>query len=76
MNIYVFGNVLEDYTPGQAVIAAETLEQAQALACEKFGFGDTVENFLAEEPGFCMPTGTYPTSGVEAGVLHYVYGGG
>lgn len=79
MQIYVFEDVLCDYTSGMAVIAAESLEQAQAIAFKEFGWHDTIEEFLERggEGGFQKPAGVYPMpEGTAAGVLHHVYGGG
>ena len=79
MFIFVFEDVLTDYTSGMAVIAAESLRQAQELAHAEFGGRfDTLEQFLEDDDGegFRRETACYPTQGVSAGVLHYVYGGG
>lgn len=80
MYMFVFENVLCDYTDGMALIAAPDLQTAQELAFERFGFHwqeTTVEQFLDKETGFQQPTGRYPlTEGSLPGVLHHVYGGG
>ena len=75
MFIYVFEDVLIDYTAGLVVIRAESLEQAQELARVEFGRWDSMDKFLANEDGFVTPAGCYPVPYDEARVLHYVYGG-
>ena len=77
MFIFVFEDVLCDYTSGMAVIAAESLRHAQELAHAEFGARfNYLEDFLNEEDGFRDAVAQYPTQGVPAGALHYVYGGG
>lgn len=77
MFIFVFEDVLSDYTGGMAVIAAESQRHAQELAHAEFGRRfDKLEEFLNEEAGFLQEVSCYPTQGVPAGVLHHVYGGG
>ena len=77
MFIFVFENVLTDFTSGLVVIAAESLRQAQELAYAEFGYRwETVEQFLNDDEGFRREAACYPTQGVAAGVLHHVYGGG
>ena len=80
MNLYVFEEVLTDYTDGMVMIAEHTLEDAQAIAFEQFGHkwrDNTLEEFLQNQEGFRVPTGVYPLAeNVKPGVLHFVYGGG
>ena len=78
MKMFVFDNVLHDYTSGMCMIVAESLEQAQRLAFERFARPSwrkrTFEEFR-EESGFGSCQGEYEVQGVEAGIKHYVYGG-
>lgn len=77
MQMFIFEDVLVDYTGGMAVIAAQDLQAAQALAFAKFGHRGTLEQFLEEQDGFNTPAGQYAVAdGVVPGVLHHVFGGG
>lgn len=78
MNIYIFENVLSDYTAGMAVIAAESLIQAQELAHREFGWtASSVEDFVQRNSGWQEAASTFAVTGnVKAGILHHVYGGG
>lgn len=77
MYMFVFDNVLQDYTLGMALISASDLESAQQIAFKRFGYSSTLEKFLDSNPGFRKPAGQYPlASDTEPGVMHYVYGGG
>lgn len=78
MKMFVFEDVLHDYTSGMCMIVAESLEQAQKLAFECFGDDwrkQTFEEFR-KESGFGSCEGEYAVEGVEEGIKHYVYGGG
>lgn len=78
LNLYVFEGVLTDYTDGIAMIAAETLEQAQDFARAEFSSCKTVAAFLAHRAvgGFEAPAAVYwAVGGAEPGVRHFVYGG-
>jgi hypothetical protein len=78
MNLYVFQEVLSDYTSGMAIISAETLEQAQQIAYTEFSWAEDadVSGFLTREPGFRVPVATYSVgSDVVAGVRHVIWGG-
>lgn len=78
MNLYVFEDVLQDYTSGMVVLAAADLAGAQAVAFAQYNHRRdyTLADFLVEEPGFQKPTGVYPMAeSVPAGLLHEVYGG-
>jgi hypothetical protein len=79
MNMYVFEDVLWDYTSGMVVIAAEDLVEAQVIAFEEYNYrkGDTLADFLEKQGGFNKADGVYPlAAGVNKGVLHSVHGGG
>lgn len=79
LQMYVFEDVLYDYTGGMAMIAEYTLEDAQALAFEEFGLSyrdNTLEEFLDRDSGFREPAGVYPLLEGTPGVKHFVYGGG
>lgn len=69
MQMFVFEDVLYDYTAGMVVIAARNLERAREIAREQY------EHFQ-NEPGWQRPTGVYGATGIEReGVLHEVFGG-
>lgn len=74
MNLYVFEDVLTNYTSGMVVVAAESVEEAIRLSFEELGHGNMegwIENQFDREP-----TAVYPLpSGHQAGVLHHVFGG-
>lgn len=79
MKMFVFEDVLWDYTSGMVVIAAEDLLEAQVIAYEEYNYrkGDTLADFLERQGGFALAAGVYPLAeGVNKGVLHSVYGGG
>ena len=78
LKMYVFEDVLYDYTGGMAMIAEYSLEDAQALAFERFAHprDNTLEEFLNRDSGFREPAGVYPLAEGSPGVMHYVYGGG
>lgn len=79
MNMYVFEDVLWDYTSGMVVIAAEDLVEAQVIAYEEYNYrkDDTLADFLEKQGGFALAAGVYPLApGVNKGVLHSVHGGG
>lgn len=79
MFLYVFENVLEDYTAGMAIIAAESLEDAQKIAFDNYAWhGDnSVEEFLDSQAGFRFATGVYELAEYQKpGVAHCVWGGG
>lgn len=75
MNLYIFNDVLCDYTSGMAVIAASSLERACELFAEEFGFFQSTLDELDE----AIKAGSYTVLSVvdrEEGVVDYVYGGG
>ena len=75
MKMYIFDEVLSDYTNGMVMIAADSLEQAQYIAFQEFnGMEKEFQDFLKE--GWDQVAGIYALAGkVEAGIKHYVYGG-
>jgi hypothetical protein len=81
MFLYVFENVLEDYTAGMVIIAAESLEDAQKIAFDNYAQDwhdeNTVEEFLDNQAGFRFATGVYELAKYQKpGVVHCVWGGG
>ena len=74
MFVFVFEDVLEDYTPGMAVVVAPNLERAQELMWARCWGFDDVAKFLEKNSGFKNPTGQYPTTSTEEGT-HVCYGG-
>ena len=75
MKMFVFQDVLRDYTAGMAMIAAETLEEAQRFAFEAFYTDQSFEVFVKN--GWDIADGEYELNEqVEPGIKHYVYGGG
>ena len=74
MHLYILNGVLCDYTPGMAVIAAESLDQARELFLDEFGsgFGDRhLTEFNEAKVTVINSVGLD-----EAGIVDYVYGGG
>ena len=78
MFVFVFEDVLIDYSAGMAVIVASDLQRAQQMAYEKFSGRESLEQFLASEDGagFDKPTAQFRTDDDEAEQIKYVYGGG
>ena len=71
MNLYIINDILEDYTSGMVVIAAESKEQCRALFIEEFGDW-YAKDYDSELTKFTVIEGVnHP-----AGVVDYVYGGG
>ena len=71
MNLYIINDILEDYTSGMCVIAAESKEQCRELFIKEFGewYAKDYDN---EHTEFTVIEGVnHP-----AGVVSYVYGGG
>ena len=80
MKMFVFEDVLYDYTSGMALVVAGSLEEAQRLAFEEFRWSwdkkETLETFLVREAGFTEATAVYEVGDVSPGVKQHVYGGG
>ena len=74
MNIlYIINEVLSDYTPGMAVIAAPSLERCREIFAEEFEFTDMGEFDSAIEDGDYTVIRNVNRA---EGVISYVYGGG
>jgi hypothetical protein len=72
--VFVFEEVLTDYTSGQVVVVAHDLTRAQELIAAECHEG-TVESLVAWDPGFAQPTAVYPTTASEERI-HACWGGG
>jgi hypothetical protein len=72
MKLFVFENVLTDYSPGMVLIAAKSLRTAVKYAKESFAY-----SVASESDGWAIPTAVYNIEdSVEPGVKEYCYGGG
>jgi len=72
-NLYIINEVLSDYTPGMAVIAAPSLERCREVFAEEFQFTGMGEFDSAIEDGdYTVIRGVDRNEGV----VSYVYGGG
>ena len=79
LNMYVFEDVLWDWTSGMVLIAAEDLQDAQQIAYQEYNYrkDNILEDFLEQQGGFKEAAGVYPLApGANKGVLHSVHGGG
>ena len=71
-NLYIINEVLSDYTPGMAVIAAPSIERCRELFSEEF-------ELWTDEFDSAIEDGDYKViEGVDhnEGVVSYVVGGG
>ena len=71
-NLYIINEVLSDYTPGMAVIAAPSIDACREIFAEQF-------ELWADEFDSAITDGDYKViEGVEqpTGVVSYVIGGG
>jgi len=71
MNLYIINEVLSDYTPGMAVVAAPSLERCREVFGEEFD--------CLGEYDCAIKDGDYKViEGVDhpEGVVAYTYGGG
>jgi hypothetical protein len=76
LKMFVFEDVLWDYTSGMVLIAAEDLQEAQVIAFEEYNYrkDNLLADFLEQQSGFQEPSGVYPlASGANKGVLHSVH---
>lgn len=72
-SVFVFEEVLTDWTDGLVVAVARDLARAHEMLAEECHMG-TVEQLLQWEPGFAQPTAVYPTTASEER-LHVCWGG-
>ena len=72
MHLYILNGVLCDWTPGMAVIAAESLDQARELFLAELGDS----SYAANEFNEAKVTVINSVGLDEAGIVDYVYGGG
>lgn len=77
MKLFVFEDVLEDYTSGMAVVIAKNLSSARQLCFDKFGYENKISTWLNKnEPGFKKPTQVIEVSETEIPrIVSFVYGG-
>lgn len=74
MNLYIIDEVLSDYTPGMAVIAAESLDRCRAAFEQEFSSKRLLEEFDA-----AISDGSFKVLQVQdqqEGMVSYVFGGG
>ena len=78
MNLYILNDVLDDYTSGMCVIAAESLSQCKTLFMEEFGAKGDSEWINQNRQQEFDNADIKVIEGVNhpAGVVSYVYGGG
>lgn len=78
MNLYIINEVLYDYTPGMAVIAAESLPRCEQIFIEEFAGGHS-SDYVKEETQ--KEFNQAPIKVIEniphekEEVISYVYGG-
>ena len=72
-NLYIINEVLSDYTPGMAVIAAPSLERCRELFAKEFEFTGMREFDSAIEDGDYK---VIENVNHDEGVVSYVVGGG
>lgn len=73
MNLYVFTDVLCDYTPGMCVIAAETYERAVEIGNAEWGDDHDSDDRFEDAP-YAEYRLNEPD--LVEGIQDYVYGGG
>jgi hypothetical protein len=78
MNLYILNDILEDYTSGMCVIAAESLSQCKTLFMEEFGAKGDSEWINQNRQQEFDNASVKVIEGVNhpAGLVSYVYGGG
>ena len=77
-NLYIINEVLSDYTPGMAVIAAPDLKRCREIFVEKFAYNDLYEGEVAEYDSAIEGKYYKVIEGVNhnEGVVSYVWEGG
>ena len=82
MNLYIINDVLYDYTPGMAVIAAQSLQRCEQIFMERFGYTSNSEFAIQENEEQQKQFNQAPIKVIEnvpyekEEVVAYVYGGG
>ena len=71
-NLYIINEVLSDYTPGMAVIAAPSLERCRELFLKEFGHDATEFDSAIKDGDYTVIRGVDRNEGV----VSYVVGGG
>jgi hypothetical protein len=75
MNLYILKDVLNDYTSGMCVIAAESMPHCETIFMEEFAPSEfrkkELQNEFNEAEIKVIENVDYP-----AGLVSYVYGGG
>ena len=74
VNLYIIENVLFDWTPGMAVIAAPSLERCREIFTSRFQNSNDAEEFdtAVEHEEYKVVESVNQAEGV----VSYVYGGG
>ena len=77
-NLYIINEVLSDYTPGMAVIAAPSLERCREIFAKKFDLDSWETDQEIKEFDSAIEDGDYKVIenvNHDEGVVSYVYGG-
>ena len=70
-NLYIINEVLSDYTPGMAVIAAPSLERCRELFALEFAGIEEFDSAIEDGDYKVIENVNH-----DEGVVSYVYGGG
>jgi len=79
MNLYIINEVLSDFTPGMAVIAAPSLERLREVFIEKFVDDKFDEKYMIPEYDKAIENKKYKVieaANVSEGIISYIYGSG
>ena len=71
-NLYIINEVLSDYTPGMAVIAAPSLERCREIFAEEFELALVEYDSAIEDGNYKVIENVNHAEGV----ISYVFGGG
>lgn len=77
-NLYIINEVLSDYTPGMAVIAAPSLERCRELFAKEFNHETWETDQEMKEYDSAIEDGDYKVIenvNHDEGIVSYVYGG-
>ena len=77
MFVFVFEDVLVEYSAGMAVVVAKDLKRAQEMVWKEFDGRGSVEEFLVSEKGcgFEKASVKFRVGDDEVEQMKYVYGG-